>query len=125
VMSFATEFRGRSCPPPRSATRRPRFAAAARNVILATLLAGCAAPLLYRIDTERVDRAKVEADKLACAQEAQGRLTWRELAVGIALGPLGSALYESRSQELHDKQRRIEAAGEACMVRRGYSIKTE
>ena len=119
-----------SCTPstvrlPHSGTWRPGFAVAAGKVMLAALLAGCAGPYLYRVDTEGIDRAKVEADKLACSQEAQERLTWRQLGVGLALGPLGGALYESKSEALRDKQRRIERAGEACMVRRGYSIRTE
>ena len=103
----------------------PAPAAVFSGIVLAGLLAGCAAPYLSRIETEGIDPAKVEEDKLACSQQAQERMTWRELGVGIALGPAGSVMYEARSEEVREKQRLIERAGEACMERRGYRIKSQ
>ena len=103
----------------------PAPAAVFSGIVLAGLLAGCAAPYLSRIETEGVAPAKVEEDKLACSHQAQERMTWRQLGVGVAFGPAGSVMYEARSEELREKQRRIERTGEACMVRRGYRIKSQ
>ena len=91
---------------------------------VAVALSGCAAPYLSRIDAAGRDPAMVDADKLACSQEAQARLTWGELAIGVLLGPAGSMAYEARSDAFKARQRRIEEAGEACMLSRGYRLKT-
>ena len=89
-------------------------ASIAGTVVLAGLLAGCAAPYLSRIETEGVAPAKVEEDKLACSHQAQERMTWRQLGVGVAFGRAGSVMYEARSEELREKQRRIERTGQSA-----------
>ena len=86
------------------------------------VLAGCAGPYLSRIDTTGRDPARVEEDKLACTHEAQQRMTWGQFGAGVAFGPLGSALYETRSADGRERQARVEHMGEACMVRRGYKL---
>ena len=98
---------------------------AAIIVVVSVGLFGCAAPYLMRVDSAGRDPAVVEADKLACSQHAQKRLTWSEFAVGVFLGPAGAVAYQAQSDEFKLRQRRIEQAGEECMVSRGYRLKAE
>jgi hypothetical protein len=95
----------------------------ARLVLAAILLGGCAAPYLSRVDTTGRAPDLVEADKLACSHEAQQRMTWGQFGVGLVLGPVGGALYEARNAEVRERQRRIEQLGEACMLKRGYTLR--
>jgi hypothetical protein len=102
---------------------------ARKNLIVAPLalaaitLGGCAAPYLSRVDTTGRAPDLVEADKLACSHEAQQPMTWGQFAAGLALGPVGGALYEGRNAEVRERQRRIEQLGEACMLKRGYTLR--
>ena len=95
----------------------------ARLALAAILLGGCAAPYLSRVDTTGRPPDVVETDKLACSHEAQQRMTWGQFGAGLVLGPVGSALYEARNAEVRERQRRIEQLGEACMLKRGYTLR--
>jgi hypothetical protein len=92
-------------------------------VLAASLLGGCAAPYLSRVDTTGRAPDLVEADKLACTHETQQRMTWGQFGAGLILGPVGGVLYEARSAEVRERQRRIEELGEACMLKRGYTLR--
>ena len=87
------------------------------------LLGGCAAPYLSRVDDTGRRPEVVEADKLACSHEAQERMTWGQFGAGLILGPIGGVLYETRSAEVEERQRRIEYRAETCMVKRGYRLR--
>ena len=89
----------------------------------AILLGGCAAPYLSRVDPAGRAPDLVEADKLACTHETQQRMTWGHFGAGLILGPVGGVLYEARSAEVRERQRRIEQLGEACMLKRGYTLR--
>ena len=93
-------------------------------LVVVALAGGCAAPYLTRVQTDGLDPARVAEDKLACSQEAQERMTWQELGVGLFFGPAGGIFYEARSEEVQSKQARMERAAEACMARRGYRIES-
>ena len=91
--------------------------------LAAILLGGCAAPYLSRVDTTGRPPDLVEADKLACSHETQERMTWGQFGAGLILGPVGGVLYEARSAEVRERQRRIEELGEDCMLKRGYTLR--
>jgi hypothetical protein len=95
----------------------------ARLALAAILLGGCAAPYLSRVDTTGRAPDLVEADKLACTHETQQRMTWGQFGAGLILGPVGGVLYEARSAEVRERQRSIEELGEACMLKRGYTLR--
>ena len=95
----------------------------ARLALAAIALAGCAAPYLSRVDATGRPRDVVEADKLACTHEAQQRMTWGQFVAGLTLGPAGGVLYEAGSADARERQRQIEELGEACMLKRGYTLR--
>ena len=95
-------------------------------LLLALLLfGGCAVvrPTDVRIDPGP-DRAKYDADLLACWQETSARYenTWGQIGATAAFGIVGAlATRDGDREEQHraDHERRAEA----CMESRGYTVK--
>jgi hypothetical protein len=98
------------------------------TAVLAFVIAACGITTgpLSNIDPGGRDYAKVDADKLACWQEAEaasGGLHSRTRY--MMMGAVG-AIYQATAadpEELKTRDGRIERHAEACMVSRGYTVR--
>jgi hypothetical protein len=96
-------------------------------VAVALALAGCALPMaLERVEPQGRDPKTIEADKLACWQEAEAahaRIRGTALGAAVLFGVVG-VIVESAINQDDDaaKRRRIEGVAEACLEQRGYTI---
>ena len=93
---------------------------------LATLTAGCAAmtPKTVIVDRTGRDLAKVDADTLACWQQAEAANppNGRRLLVAVALGPAGSVVDDAITGDGTSRRGRVQHAAELCMEGRGYAV---
>src|SRR5437868_3645483 len=108
--------------------RRPPMSLHRIVLILTALLAvaGCGimnAPLA-NIDPGGRAFATVDADKLACWQAAEAgaggahsRTRWMMAPVAVS-----AAMQATSGDELAERDKKIEADAEACMVGRGYTV---
>ena len=94
------------------------------TAVIALLLVGCAQPAtpLSSIDAAGRAPATVDADKLACWQEAEGAHPLTASLLRMRAG-LGFLAYAVGGNEERARNERIERAAEACMAQRGYTVR--
>jgi hypothetical protein len=104
--------------------RNGRSTAFVLTAVIALLLVGCAQPAtpLASIDAAGRAPATVDADKLACWQEAEEAQPLTASLLRMRAG-LGSLAYAVGRNEERARNERIERAAEACMAQRGYTVR--
>ena len=100
-------------------------------VVVSLVAASCATTPLSQFDAGIRDRATVDADKLACWQQAEaanpmpGQYAARTSGTMLLLGPIaGPAVNHSLTTD-EDRAwgQRVVRAAEACMVDPGYAVR--
>jgi hypothetical protein len=95
-------------------------------IVIAMLITGCAAltPKTVIVDRTGRDLAKVDADILACWQQAEAAhpLSARRLLVAVALGPAGSVVDDAITGDGKDRRDRVQRTADVCMEARGYTV---
>lgn len=98
------------------------------TILIAVLgVSGCTLPVaLARVETQERDLKTVEADKLACWQEAEAahaRLRGTALGAAALFGVVGVIVEAAINEDDTAKKRRlVEGAAESCLESRGYTI---
>jgi hypothetical protein len=94
--------------------------------VMTVSLTGCAAltPRGVTVDRTGRDLAKVDADILACWQQAEATNppSGRQLLVAVALGPAGSVVDDAVTGIATDRRTRVQRTAELCMEQRGYTV---
>jgi hypothetical protein len=94
--------------------------------VMTIALAGCATltPKSVTVDRTGRDLARVDADILACWQQAEAMnpASGRELLVAVALGPAGSVIDDALTGDPTDRAGRVQRVAELCMEARGYTV---